>query len=429
MHKQLQKALSISTTIFAFAFLIFSCKKQDKYPAQTLPNIITVNPTSAIPGAPVEIKGANLKSVTAVKFGTVDAIFQTPSDTSISAIVPDSLPPGNLYVQVYVGDGVAYAAQKFTILEAPKIPTISSVSPETAFPEDQITIKGINFSAVSSVTFGSAVALYTIDDSSKLIVTIPDGLTDPNQLITVSAPTGSDTISFTVNFAPVVTSFSPEQAQAGDVITVKGKRFSGATSVMLGASSAAFNAVDDTTITFTVPADATSGNITVVTPNGSGTSGSSLTVLVAGLAFPIYDEAVTSNWTSTGGWVGGGWGGTKNYDNTSPVESGIHSVEINYVESYGSPMQLGGASVDVAPFTSFKISIYGAPGSNGKQVNLNINQQDKYTITVVEGKWTDYQVSLSDLGLTSSSLLTDIVLKEFSGVGGFTIYVDNIGLN
>jgi hypothetical protein len=425
MHNKFKTVLSLGFTIFAFACLWISCKKQDKYPAQTLPNIITVNPTSAIPGTPVDIKGVNLKAVTAIKFGTVDAVFDTPSDTSISAIIPDSIPPGDLYVQVYVGDGVAYAAQKFTILEAPKIPTIASVSPEAAFPGDAITIKGINFSAVSSITFGTVPAVYIIDDSSKLTVTIPD-VSNANQIITVSAPTGSDTISYTVNLAPVIKSIDPSSAHEGDLITVKGVRFTGAASLQLGSTDVTFNLQNDSLITFTVPAGGSSGNITVTTPNGSGTSSTSLSILQAGLALPIYDDAVTTNWN---GWVGDGWGGTKNYSNTSPVESGTHSVEIDYVGGYGSPMQLGGASVAVAPYTSFKISIYGAPGSGGKQINLGINNKDAYTITVVEGKWTDYQISLSDLGLTSSSALTDIVLKEYSNVGGFTVYVDNMGLN
>ncbi|MBV9963320.1 MAG: hypothetical protein JO072_13835 [Parafilimonas sp.] len=405
--------------------LQISCKKQDKYPGQTLPNIITVNPTSAIPGSPVDIKGQNLKSVTAVRFGTVEAIFDTPSDTSITAIVPDSLPAGDLYVQVYVGDGVAYAAQKFTIIAAPKIPTISSVSPETAYPGDVITIKGINFTAVSSVTFGSTPAVYTITDSTKLNITVPD-VSSANQLITVSAPTGSDTVSFNVNLAPVIASIDPSSAHEGDLITVNGVRFTDASSVQLGSTDVTFTLLSDTQLTFTVPVGASSGAISITTPNGTGTSSTSLSILQSGLALPIYDDAITTNWN---GWVGDGWGGTKNYTNTSPVESGSHSVEIDYVGGYGSPMQLGGASVAVGSYTSFKISIYGAPGSGGKQINLGINQQDKYTITVVEGQWTDYQISLSDLGLSSSTPLTDIWLKEYSGVGGFSVYVDNMGLN
>ncbi len=426
MYKNFKYLLFICLPVI-FVALQTSCKKEDKYPAQTLPNIITVNPTSAIPGSPVDIKGANLKAVTAVRFGTVEAVFDTPSDTSITAIVPDSLPAGDLYVQVYIGDGVAYAAQKFTIIAAPKIPTIASVNPGTAFPGDVITIKGINFSAVSSVTFGSTPAVYTITDSTKLNVTVPD-VSSANQLITVSAPTGSDTVSFTVDLSPVITSIAPSAAHPGDLITVTGVRFTGATSVQLGSTDVTFTLVSDTQLTFTVPTSASSGAISITTPNGTGTSSTSLSILQSGLALPIYDDAVTTNWTSTG-WIGGGWGGTANYANTSPVESGSNSVEIDYVGGYGSPMQLGGASVAIGSYTSFKISIYGAPGSGGKQINLGINQQDKYTITVVEGQWTDYQISLSDLGLTSSTPLTDIWLKEYSNTGGFTVYVDNMGLN
>ncbi len=378
MQKNNYRDFLLSTIIFALAFVLPSCKKEDKYPSQSLPSIITVNPTSAIPGSSVEIKGSNLKSVTDVKFGTTDAVFDASSstDTAITVIVPDSLPPGDLYVQVYVGDGVAYAAQKFTILEAPKIPTITSVKPETAFPGDNITITGINFKSVSSVTFGTVSAIYSITDSTKLNITVPPDITGVNQIITVSAPTGSDTISFVVNYAPIITSFSPSQAHEGDLITVSGKRFTGATSVTLGSLSTTFNVANDSTLTFTVPSGAISGNITVTTPNGSATS-ASLSILAAGLAFPIYDEGVTSNWTNSG-WIGGGWGGAVNYNNISPIESGSYSAEIDYVGGYGSPLQLGGASIDLSPYTSFKISIYGAPGSDGKQINIGINQQDVY---------------------------------------------------
>ncbi len=428
MHKQFQRVFFFSLVIAALIFIVSSCKKQDKYPGQTLPKITSVNPSSAIPGTHVKIKGVNLKNVSDVKFGTTDAVVDAASitDTAINTIVPDSLPPGDLYVQVYVGDGKAYAAIKFTVLEAPKIPTITSIKPDTAFPGDNVVITGINFMNVSSVTFGSLSANYVIGDSTKLTVTVPPNISGVKQVITVSAPSGSDTVSFVVNYAPVITSFSPGQAKEGDVDTVTGKRFTGTTSVKLGALSASFTVINDTTLTFTVPPGASSGNIIITTPNGTATSSSPLSILAAGLAFPIYDEGVTSNWTNSG-WIGGGWGGTVNYKNTSPVETGTYSAEIDYVGAYGSPLQLGGASINLSPYTSFKVSVYGGANSNGKQINIGLNQKDGYTITVVEGKWTDYQIPISSL--TTSSTLTDIWIKEYSGTGGFTIYIDNMGLN
>ena len=254
------------------------CKKQDKFPAQTLPDIITVNPTSAIPGSPVNIKGTHLGKVTAVRFGTIASVFNIESDNSISAIVPDSIAPGQLYVQVYVGDGEAYATQKFTILAAPKIPKITSVNPAKAYPGDSVTITGFNFTAVNSISFGSSKAVYIIPDSSTLIAVVPNDLSSSKQLITITTPTGSDTASFTVNLSPLITSFTPATAKMNTVVTVLGKRFTGATSVTLNAVSTIYNIVSDTSLTFTVPAGATSGKIIVTTPNGTATSATGLVI-------------------------------------------------------------------------------------------------------------------------------------------------------
>jgi hypothetical protein len=101
-------------------------------------------------------------------------------------------------------------------------------------------------------------------------------------------------------------------------------------------------------------------------------------------------------------------------------------VRINYDGGWGSPLQLGGASVDISSYTTFKISVYGAAGSGGKKINIGINKADKYTITVVEGVWTDYAIPLSTL---TSDPLNEIWVKEYNGTGGFTIYVDAMGLN
>jgi len=144
------------------------------------------------------------------------------------------------------------------------------------------------------------------------------------------------------------------------------------------------------------------------------------------VTFPFYDDGVTSNWTSSG-WIGGGWGGSVDYNNTSPVRSGTKSAKISYVGGYGSPLQLGGASISIAPYTTFKISIYGGPGTAGKKINIGLNAADSYTITLVEGVWTDYAIPISTM--TSATSLTDIWIKEYSGTGGFSIYVDAMGLN
>jgi hypothetical protein len=431
MSKQFKTLLYINIPLCLLIFLQWGCKKKDVYPHQQLPQITALSPASAKAGTPIVIKGTNLKNVSEVRFGTAEAVnFNSGNntDTAIAVTVPDSLPLGPLFIQVYLADGKGYAASQFTVLLTPPVPKIDSVSPTHALPGASVVVSGVNFSLVNSVKFAGSRADFSpaLDTNHKLQVTVPLAARPGNQFITVSNPNGEDSIPFNVDFDPVINSFSPSSASTGDLITVSGIRFTGATSAMLGSTSLTYTVVDDSTLTFNVPAGAISGAITVTTPYGSGTSKASLSILVAGLAFPIYDEGVTSNWTNSG-WIGGGWGGSVNYSNTSPIETGTYSAKIDYVGGYGSPLQLGGASINLSPYTSFKISIYGGPGSNGLKINIGINQADAYTITLVEGQWTDYQIAISDL--TSSSTLNEIWIKEYNGTGGFSIYVDNMGLN
>jgi hypothetical protein len=143
------------------------------------------------------------------------------------------------------------------------------------------------------------------------------------------------------------------------------------------------------------------------------------------IAFPIYNDVVTANWN---GWIGGGWGGTSDRNSTTPVREGTKSISIDYVGGYGSPLQLGGATIPLATYTTFKLSVYGAPGSGGKKITIGINGVNgKSVVTVVEGKWTDYAIPISTL--TTETTLKEIWVQEYSGTGGFKVYVDAMGLN
>jgi len=106
---------------------------------------------------------------------------------------------------------------------------------------------------------------------------------------------------------------------------------------------------------------------------------------------------------------------------------GTKSVRIDYVGGWGSPFQLGGANINTSAYTMFKISVYAPAGTGGKKINIGINGGDKYTITLDEGKWTDYAIPLSTL--LGGANLSEIWVKEYNGTGGFTIYIDALGLN
>jgi len=72
--------------------------------------------------------------------------------------------------------------------------------------------------------------------------------------------------------APTVTSFSPTCGPVGTVVTISGTGFTGATSVKFATTSASFTVNSDTQITASVPKGATTGTISVTTPDGTGVS-------------------------------------------------------------------------------------------------------------------------------------------------------------
>jgi hypothetical protein len=77
---------------------------------------------------------------------------------------------------------------------------------------------------------------------------------------------------------PIITSFTPTSAMPGATVTITGTSLSGVTAVALGTLPAAFTVVNDTSVTFIVPAGAQSGPIKLTTPGGTTTTTTSFTV-------------------------------------------------------------------------------------------------------------------------------------------------------
>jgi hypothetical protein len=93
---------------------------------------------------------------------------------------------------------------------------------------------------------------------------------------------GSDT-SVTATFTttpggPTITGFTPSGGGAHATVTVNGTNLTYTKSVELNGESVSFKVVSATTVTFTVPADATSGSIVVATTSGTATSSGTFTL-------------------------------------------------------------------------------------------------------------------------------------------------------
>ena len=143
-----------------------------------------------------------------------------------------------------------------------------------------VTISGSGFSTTLSqntVKFNGVVATITTATANQVVAAVPSGATTGTIAVTSPLGTATSSAAFTVTSgsgAPTVTGFSPNWASQGSAITINGTNFStsSANNVQLNLAFAQVSSATATTISGTVPQNATSGRITVTTPSGRAVS-------------------------------------------------------------------------------------------------------------------------------------------------------------
>ena len=134
-------------------------------------DVTSLSPSSGKSGDVITINGSGFTggTITGVTFNGISASFTVNSDTSISATVPNGYTTGTLTVSSDHGNDSA-AFSEFN-------PTISSVSPSTAAPNQSVTITGYGFTdgTVSSITIDGISASYTVNSNTQITATIPVG--------------------------------------------------------------------------------------------------------------------------------------------------------------------------------------------------------------------------------------------------------------
>ncbi len=96
-------------------------------------------------------------------------------------------------------------------------------------------------------------------------------------LADVGSIAGGWSLNITTN-GPTITSFSPASGPAGTPVTIVGTNLSPFTSVTFGGVTASVTSTSATQIVATVPANAVTGPIAVITPTGTATSATNFTV-------------------------------------------------------------------------------------------------------------------------------------------------------
>jgi len=154
--------------------------------ASNVPAITGFSPSSGITGSAFTIEGSALASVSQVKLGKLSAAFTVLSPTQIEAIVPNGAKAGK--VSISAPGGSATTKSKF-------FPTFSivSFSPKHGAPGKTVKLKGLGFTASSSVTFdGVSSSQVTYVSPTRLEAVAPAGAASGTIAVTnTAAPAGT----------------------------------------------------------------------------------------------------------------------------------------------------------------------------------------------------------------------------------------------
>jgi hypothetical protein len=155
-------------------------------------------------------------------------------------------------------------------------PAIAEIGPDAAFEGAEVVIYGANFSsatAKNAVSFNGIDATVTATKTSEITTIVPMGATTGEVTVATNNLTSAG-YPFTVKIPIIatITSLEPDSAEIGDTVTITGTNFSTTPEdnvVSFAGGIATVIASTETTITTTVPATASTGDVTVTRDQAS----------------------------------------------------------------------------------------------------------------------------------------------------------------
>ncbi len=227
-------------------------------------------------GTQVTITGTGfqaLTGVTNVAFGNSQALqFQVISDTQISAISPPGT--GTVAITVTTASGTATSSSDpFTYITP--VPAITGVAPVSAAAGDTVALTGSGFTGMTGVNFGALPATgFTVLSDTQATAFVPVGRGTVDVTVTTAGGTSAITAADQFTFAlspPVVTGVTPNSGSVngGDVITLTGSGFTGASSILFGNQNpSSFSLQSDTEIVVVTGPGTGTVNVVVVAAGG-----------------------------------------------------------------------------------------------------------------------------------------------------------------
>jgi YD repeat-containing protein len=283
--------------------------------------------------------------------------------------------------------------------------SVVDFTPKSGPVGTSITVSGTAFSnnaQQDSVSFGGTNATATAASPSQLSVTVPSGATTGP--ITVTSPSGTATSSgsFTVT-APAtalsISSFTPSLGLAGTAVSISGTGFDVPINdrVAFNGTPAPTISASSTSISVTVPPNATSGPIAIATPSGSVMSGTDFFVV------PTYYTSSQVDFTGQIS-IGGSYTGTiANAGDVGMVLFNATAGQQFTLNVSGSTLAAGTVSI-LAPGGS---TVAEVPIGVGSATLASLSAPVTGTYTVLVGSGTDSQ-GVQQTGSLTLTLAPDV---------------------
>ena len=261
---------------------------------QVAPRIHSFEPVFGKEGDVIVLRGANFSGLTQVWVADKQANFLTVGETQLSFAVPLDATTGA--IRIVSAAGQAVSEDEFQVI-GPE-PFILQFEPPLASPGQLIVVRGVQLSNASEVLFaGDKEGVFSVVADTQIIVRVPVDAESGPVKVTTTQGQGESAVDFLVlGTGPFITELNPAQGQSGDTIIVDGVNFSSVTEVFLNDDAVNFQVVADTQLSFSIPEDATSGFIRLVTASGEYISDIELNV--------IGPEPVIESFTPTSGLPG-----------------------------------------------------------------------------------------------------------------------------
>jgi|GEM_PF-790024 len=415
--------------------------------------LTALNPANGNPGNNIIITGSGFSSMgtfppSGVSFNGTAANYTVNSDTQITAVVPSGT---NLTGPVTVTNtcntsngltftlntpqlavsqaGTPYPSNGMAYDFGPR--AVGSTSPAVTFTLSNTGTAGLFLSGFSTTgnfaITGSQPTTIAAGGTATISLVFSPGAVG---IQTGTLSIGSDLGTYTVNLTgtgttplPTLTTLNPTSGPVGTNVTISGTNLTGATSVLFNGTAASnFSVLNATTIGAVVPAGATTGNVTVVTPGGTSNG------LLFTVTLPPAQLEVSQNGTSyPSGGAAYSFGNQLIGTSSTPVDftlsnTGGITLIINSITTTGNYAINGGLPSSITAGGNAQVNVVFTPTAAGTRTGTLVISTNVGTYTVnLTGNGTTPTPTISSLNPSSGPVGTTVVITGTNLTGASSV--------